>query len=75
MQALCSRLQAGGPQVLEISWDLEDGGHSASEVMIEDLPHSANLSPVLSPEFMMDTSLFIATQNQTMGKGVWVDMG
>ena len=48
MQALWSRLKEGGPQVTEMSWDLEEGGHGASEVMIEDLPHSANLSPVLS---------------------------
>jgi len=48
MQALWSRLQGGGPQVPEMSWDFEEGGHSASEVMIEDLPHSANLSLVLS---------------------------
>ena len=48
MQALWSRLQGGGPQVPEMSWDLEEGGHSASEVMIEVLPHSANVSPVSS---------------------------
>ena len=35
MQALWSRLKEGGPQVTEMSWDLEEGGHSASEVMIE----------------------------------------
>ena len=48
MQALWSRLQEGGQQVPELSWDLEEGRHSASEVMVEDLPHSANLSLVLS---------------------------
>ena len=32
----------------EISWDLEEGGRSTSEVAVEDLPHSENLSPVLS---------------------------
>jgi len=48
IQALWSRLQAGGPHVPETSWDLEVGGHGTSEVMIEDLPHSPNLSPELS---------------------------
>ena len=48
MQALWSCLKEGGPQVTEMSWDLEEGGHGASEVRIEDLPHSVNLSPVLS---------------------------
>jgi len=48
MQALWSRLKEGGQQVPEISWDLEEGGHSTSEVGVEDLPPSANLSLVLS---------------------------
>jgi len=48
MQALWSRLKEGGQQVPEMSWDLEEGGHSTSEVVVGDLPHLANLSPVLS---------------------------
>jgi len=48
MQALWSRLKEGGKQVPQMSWDLEEDRHSTSEVVVEDLPHSANLSPVLS---------------------------
>jgi len=48
MQALWSRLKEGGQQVPEVSWDLEQGGHSTSEVGVGDLLPSATLSPVLS---------------------------
>ena len=48
MQALWSRLKEGGKQVAEMSWDLEEGRHSTSEVVVEDVPHSANLSLVLA---------------------------
>ena len=48
MQALWTRLQAGGPHVPDTSWDLEVGGHDTSEVRVEDLPHSVNSSPELS---------------------------
>jgi len=37
-----------GQQVPEVSWDLEEDGHSTSEVVVEDLPPSVTLSPVLS---------------------------
>jgi len=48
MQALWSRLKEGGNNLPKMSWDLEEGGRSTSEVVVEDLPHSENQSPVLS---------------------------
>jgi len=48
MQALWSRLKEGGKQMPKMSWDLEEGRRSISEVAVEDLPHSENLSLVLS---------------------------
>ena len=48
MQALWTRLQVGGTQVPDTSWDLEEGGNGTSQVRVEDLPDSANSSPELS---------------------------
>ena len=48
MQALWTRVQAGGPHVPDTSWDLEVGGHVPSEVRVEDLPPSVPSSPELS---------------------------
>ena len=69
MQALWSRLKEGGKQMPKMSWDLEEGRRSISEVAVEDLPHSENLSLVLSIPTLV--TLYGPTPPSPLSDFVW----